>query len=81
MIVPAQHHWAAYGWPCPADLVDEPIILREDKAGTMQVLLEGLAQHGITLDMLNLIMEIGNAEAIEMAVEEGLGIAFVSELR
>jgi DNA-binding transcriptional LysR family regulator len=25
-------------------------------------------------------MEIGNAEAIEMAVEEGIGIAFVSEL-
>ncbi|MFN8598076.1 MAG: LysR family transcriptional regulator [Anaerolineae bacterium] len=80
LIVPAQHHWAAYGRALPADLVDEPIILREDKAGTMQVLLEGLAQHGITLDMLNPIMEIGNAEAIEMAVEEGLGIAFVSEL-
>jgi DNA-binding transcriptional LysR family regulator len=30
--------------------------------------------------MLNPSMEIGNAEAIEMAVEEGLGIAFVSEL-
>lgn len=80
LIVPAQHRWAAYGRALPADLVDEPLIVREDKAGTMQVLLEGLAQHNITLDMLNPIMEIGNAEAIEMAVEEGLGIAFVSEL-
>ncbi|MBP7686812.1 MAG: LysR family transcriptional regulator [Thermoflexales bacterium] len=80
LIVPAQHPWAAYGRALPADLVDEPMILREAKAGTMQVLLEGLAPHGITLDMLNPIMEIGNAEAIEMAVEENLGIAFVSEL-
>lgn len=80
LIVPAQHRWVAYGRALPADLVDEPIILREEKAGTMQVLLEGLARHGIALDMLNPIMEIGNAEAIEMAVEEGLGIAFVSEL-
>ncbi|MBI5565069.1 MAG: LysR family transcriptional regulator [Chloroflexi bacterium] len=80
LIVSAQHRWAAYGRALPADLVDEPMILREDKAGTMQVLLEGLAQHGITLDMLNPIMEIGNAEAIEMAVEENLGIAFVAEL-
>jgi DNA-binding transcriptional LysR family regulator len=31
-------------------------------------------------DTLNVVMELGNAEAIEMAVEEGIGIAFVSEL-
>ena len=80
LIVPAQHPWAAFGRALPADLVDEPMIMREERAGTTQVVLEGLAQHNITLDMLNPIMEIGNAEAIEMAVEEGIGIAFVSEL-
>ena len=80
LIVPTQHPWAAFGRALPADLVDEPMIMREERAGTTQVVLEGLAQHNITLDMLNPIMEIGNAEAIEMAVEEGIGIAFVSEL-
>jgi DNA-binding transcriptional LysR family regulator len=34
----------------------------------------------MTTDMLKVVMEIGNAEAIEMAVEEGIGIAFISEL-
>ncbi len=80
LIVPAQHRWATFGRALPADLVDEPIILREERAGTTQVMAEGLAPHNITLDMLNPVMEIGNAEAIEMAVEEGIGIAFVSEL-
>ncbi len=80
LIVPAQHRWASFGRALPADLVDEPMIVREERAGTSQVVSEGLAQHGITLDMLNPIMEIGNAEAIAMAVEEGIGIAFVSEL-
>ncbi len=80
LIVPANHRWANFGRALPADLVDEPMIMREERAGTTQVLSEGLAQHGITLDMLDSIMEIGNAEAIEMAVEEGIGIAFVSEL-
>ncbi len=80
LIVPAQHRWAAFGRALPADLADEPLIMREERAGTTQVVSEGLAQHGITLDMLNSIMEIGNAEAIEMAVEEGIGMAFVSEL-
>jgi DNA-binding transcriptional LysR family regulator len=80
LIVPAQHRWAGFGRALPADIVDEPLIMREERAGTTQVVVEGLAQHNITLDMLNPIMEIGNAEAIEMAVEEGIGIAFVSEL-
>lgn len=80
LIVPANHRWVSYGRALPADLVDEPIIMREERAGTTQVLSEGLAQHGISLDMLNPIMEIGNAEAIAMAVEEGIGMAFVSEL-
>jgi DNA-binding transcriptional LysR family regulator len=80
LIVPAQHHWVKYGRALPADLVDEPLIMREDRAGTSQVVSEGLAQHGVTLDMLNPVMEIGNAEAIAMAVEEGIGIAFVSEV-
>lgn len=80
LIVPAQHHWVSFGRALPADLVDEPMIMREERAGTSQVVSEGLAQHGVTFDMLNSVMEIGNAEAIEMAVEEGIGIAFVSEL-
>ena len=30
--------------------------------------------------MLNVVMELGSANAIEMAVERGVGIAFVSEM-
>ena len=35
---------------------------------------------GITPDMLNVVMELSNPEAVEMAVERGVGIAFVSEM-
>jgi DNA-binding transcriptional LysR family regulator len=42
--------------------------------------MEGLKSYGITPDMLTITMELGNAEAIEMAVERGVGIAFVSEM-
>ena len=64
----------------PDDLLDEPVILREEAAGTHEVLMDGLRQHDISPDMLNVVMELGNAEAIEMAVEEGIGVAFVSRL-
>jgi DNA-binding transcriptional LysR family regulator len=80
LIVPADHRWAQYRKIYPDDLLDEPIILREDVAGTREVLMEGLLKRDISPDMLNVAMVLGNAEAIEMAVEEGLGIAFVSRL-
>jgi len=80
LIVPANHCWARFRHIYPDDLLEEPIILREEVAGTREVLMEGLRQHDILPDMLNVAMTLGNAEAIEMAVEEGLGIAFVSRL-
>lgn len=42
--------------------------------------MEGLRQHDISVDMLTVAMVLGNAEAIVMAVEEGIGVAFVSRL-
>lgn len=56
------------------------ILLREELAGTREVLMENLRQHDITPEMLNIVMVLGNAEAICVAVEEELGIAFVSRL-
>ncbi len=80
LIAPADHPWAGYRLIYPDDLLDEPMILREEGSGTREVLLEALRQHDISLDMLPIAMELGNAEAIEMAVEEGLGVAFISRL-
>ena len=80
LIAPVDHPWAKFRKIYPDDLLDEPMILREEHAGTREVLMEGLQKHDISPDMLNVAMVLGNAEAIEMAVEEGLGIAFVSRL-
>ena len=80
LIASSNHPWARYKNIYPDDLLDEPIILREEGAGTLEVLLEGLREFDITPDMLNEAMVLGNAEAIEMAVEENIGIAFISRL-
>jgi DNA-binding transcriptional LysR family regulator len=80
LIVPSNHSWAKSRYIYPDDLLDAPLILREENAGTREVLIEGLRQHDILPDMLNVVMTLGNAEAIEMAVEEGIGISFVSRL-
>jgi DNA-binding transcriptional LysR family regulator len=80
LIVPTEHRWAQYRKIYPDDLLDEPMILREEAAGTREVLMEGLHKRDISPDMLNVAMVLGNAEAIGMAVEESLGVAFVSRL-
>ena len=80
LIVPANHKWAKYGQIYPDDILDEPILLREETSGTRDVLFNALIQHDISPELLKVAMVIGNSEAIEMAVEEGLGIAFVSRL-
>jgi DNA-binding transcriptional LysR family regulator len=80
LIAPAGHPWAKFRKIYPDDLLEEPMILREESAGSREVMMEGLRQHDISPEMLNIAMVLGNAEAIEMAVEEGLGIAFVSRL-
>jgi len=80
LIVPADHPWARYGRIFPDDLLDEPVILREEAAGTYEVMASGLRACDISVDMLNVAMTLGNAEAIEMAVEEGIGVSFVSRL-
>jgi LysR family transcriptional regulator, transcriptional activator of the cysJI operon len=80
MIAPIDHKWARYRHIYPDDVLDEPIILREDGAGTRSEVWDGLRKHEILPDMLKVAMVLGNAEAIVMAVEEGIGVAFVSRL-
>lgn len=80
LIVSCDHPWADYGKATPDDLQDQRMIMPEEISGTSETVLQNLKNFGITPDMLNVTMELGNPEAIEMAVERGVGIAFVSEM-
>jgi DNA-binding transcriptional LysR family regulator len=78
LIVPAGHTWARQEVIAPDDLLATPFIFRDPQSGTRQEVETALAERGISLNDLNVVMEIGNSEAISMAVEEGIGAAFVS---
>jgi DNA-binding transcriptional LysR family regulator len=80
LVAPSHHPWAEIGQAEPKDIVGQPIIMREETSGTRETLLNGLRACGVTPDMLNIVMELGSSEAIELAVERGMGIAFVSEM-
>ncbi len=80
LIAPAGHHWVDFKRIHPEDLLDEPLILHEEGSGTREVLRKGLLEHDISLDMLKVAMDLGDAVTIVMAVEEGIGVAFISRL-
>jgi DNA-binding transcriptional LysR family regulator len=80
LVVPSDHPFAQRLSVRPAELLGQPFILREESSSTQHIVREGLAEHGITMDQLDVVMVVGNTEAIEMAVEHGLGIAFISRL-
>jgi DNA-binding transcriptional LysR family regulator len=80
LIVPSRHPWAFRPSIRPEEIVGEPIILREPTSGTRRVMLSELAKHDISLEDLNIFMELGNAEAIVRTVAAGYGISFVSTL-
>jgi len=77
LIVPPEHPWA---WQTikPAALLKAKFILREEGSGTREALKDKLGWHNLTLDALDTVMVLGNSEAIAMAVQEGIGAAFVS---
>jgi DNA-binding transcriptional LysR family regulator len=80
VIVPQKHPFTTRNKLLPEDLLAEHIIMREETSGTRKVVLEELAKHDISLDDLDIFMEIGNAEAIIRTVAAGYGISFVSKL-
>lgn len=80
IIVPQNHPFISRSQILPEDLLGEPIIMREESSGTRKIILSELAQHDISLEDLNIFMQIGNAEAIIRTVAAGYGISFVSKL-
>ncbi len=78
LIVPVNHPWAMRPSIEPSEIVNEPLYIREETSGTRWAMLTELSKFDISLEDLNLFMEIANAEGIMEAVATGYGISFVS---
>ncbi len=80
LIVPLHHPWAARESIEPDELASGSFIIREPRSGTREAVREALAGLGIAENELPTFLTLGSSEAIAMAVEEGLGVAFVSRI-
>ena len=62
------------------ELLDRPMILREETSGTRRTMESYLARSGIAKESLNVVAQIDNPEAIRSSVSRGLGISVISGL-
>ena len=80
LIAPTDHPWARRGQIEPDELHDGVYIMREPSSGTRTAVSAGLAVAGVNIEELETLLVLGNPEAIALAVQEGLGVGFVSSI-
>ena len=80
LIVPKGHPWTELDQIGPERLCEERFIMRESDSGTYRGVKTGLAELGIDIAKLNVFMEMGTSEAIALAVQQGLGVGFISHM-
>ncbi|MDT8306002.1 MAG: LysR family transcriptional regulator [Anaerolineae bacterium] len=78
LIAPSSHPWASRPEIDPEELYEVDYITREAGSGTRDTVRDALADAGVNEKELRTILTLGNSEAVALAVEEGLGVAFVS---
>jgi DNA-binding transcriptional LysR family regulator len=78
LAVPARHPFAGRGQVAVTELRDQPLILREAGSGTLRSVEMALAAAGLSLPRDNVALILGSTQAILQAVEQGLGVGFVS---
>lgn len=80
LIAPPDHPFTERKAVEPEDLIGQPVIAREPDSGVRRLLVSELGKRDISLDDLEIVLEIGNAEAIIRSVAAGFGIGFVSRI-
>lgn len=60
------------------DIKEYPFVCREEGSGTREVIMQYLADEGVTAAEMNFSLELGSPEALKGAVEAGMGISILS---
>jgi len=78
LAVPARHPFASQEEIPLAALADQPFIDRENGSGTILTVRRALADRGLDLPPLRIVMTLSTTQAIVSAVRAGFGVGFVS---
>ena len=76
LIVNQNHRWVKKDFIGITELIQEPLVLREEGSGTRETIRHYLEQLDKRLKDFNVIMTLGTTGAIKGAVEKGVGVGF-----
>jgi DNA-binding transcriptional LysR family regulator len=79
VVAPKDHPLANKRTISLTELTNQDLIWRSIGSGTRKVLEDKFSQRKISVDDLNIVMELGSTGAIVTAVQAGLGVSIVSE--
>lgn len=77
LVVPLNHPWVKKESIFLDNLLEVPIIYREEGSGTRSTVEKVLRAKGVK--GLKIVMELGSTESVKEGVKAGLGVSFVSE--
>ncbi|HEX3438209.1 MAG TPA: LysR family transcriptional regulator [Pseudacidobacterium sp.] len=77
LIVRPDHRWTKKQMLRAAELIQEPILLREMGSGMRRFVEEYLEQNGVLRQQLRTSIDMNSTEGIIAAVEAGIGVGFV----
>lgn len=80
LVVAPGHRWANISSIEFADLLTEPLLLRETGSGSGEALMAALQERGVEAGRIRVAARLGSNEAIKEAVISGIGGAFLSRL-
>lgn len=80
LVARKEHPWCGRSDIQVAELLTQPVIMREKGSGTNDVVTAALRRHGIKTGNLMVSAFISSSEAIKQAVLAGCGMAFISEM-
>jgi DNA-binding transcriptional LysR family regulator len=80
LIVPPSHPWASKSKISTDQLKEEPFLTRLEGSGTRLSLKKHLEEVGLKEEDLNVIMSLGNTEAIKRGVISGIGVSIVPKI-
>lgn len=60
------------------ELVDKPLVLREEGSGSLEIILEALQKQSVSLQDLTIEMRLGSSESIKTYLSDKYSMAFLS---
>jgi len=79
LAVPAHTDWSASDTVTLEVLRQVPFVMREEGSGTRTIMERKLAEVGLRIEDLNIVMTLGSTAAVKGAVESGAGASIVSQ--